>query len=146
MQLVYSTAPADWVEYIMCQCTKYHETTNYMAWNILVTWYKCLRLVLTKILENLWLNLVHDVVNISLLLTAFSSVAVSEHSSMLASPLSFFLVTYSLFTSSFRCTYMHHHQFVSYGGACGVMIIVIGNGHGDTSSNPRRDRLHFTSH
>ena len=31
-------------------------------------------------------------------------------------------------------------------GACGVMIIVIGNGHGDTSSNPGRDRLHFTSH
>ena len=28
----------------------------------------------------------------------------------------------------------------------GVMIIVIGNGHGDTSSNPGRDRLHFTSH
>ena len=28
----------------------------------------------------------------------------------------------------------------------GVMIIVIGNGHGDTSSNPGRDRLNFTSH
>ena len=26
----------------------------------------------------------------------------------------------------------------------GVMIIVIGNGHGDTSSNPGRDQLHFT--
>ena len=33
-----------------------------------------------------------------------------------------------------------------YGGARGVMIIVIRNGHGDTSSNPGRDRLHFTSH
>ena len=29
-------------------------------------------------------------------------------------------------------------------GARGVMVIVIGNGHGDTSSNPRRDWLHFT--
>ena len=28
--------------------------------------------------------------------------------------------------------------------ACGVMVIVIGNGHGDTSSNPGRDWLHFT--
>ena len=27
------------------------------------------------------------------------------------------------------------------GGACGV---VVGNGHGDTSSNPGRDWLHFT--
>ena len=25
------------------------------------------------------------------------------------------------------------------GGACGVMVIVIGNGYGDTSSNPGRD-------
>ena len=29
------------------------------------------------------------------------------------------------------------------GGARGVMVIVIGNGHSDTSSNPRRDWLHF---
>ena len=28
--------------------------------------------------------------------------------------------------------------------ACGVMVIVIGYGHGDTNSNPRRDWLHFT--
>ena len=25
-----------------------------------------------------------------------------------------------------------------------VMVIVVGNGHGDTSSNPGRDWLHFT--
>ena len=25
----------------------------------------------------------------------------------------------------------------------GVMVIIVGNGHGDTSSNPRRDWLHF---
>ena len=30
------------------------------------------------------------------------------------------------------------------GGACGVMVIVVGNEHGDTSSNPGRDWLHFT--
>ena len=29
-------------------------------------------------------------------------------------------------------------------GTRGVMVIVVGNGHGDTSSNPGRDRLHFT--
>ena len=28
--------------------------------------------------------------------------------------------------------------------ACGVIVIVIGNGHGDTSSNPRQGCLHFT--
>ena len=32
----------------------------------------------------------------------------------------------------------------SSGGARGVMVIVVGNGHGDTSSNPGRDKLHFT--
>ena len=30
------------------------------------------------------------------------------------------------------------------GGAGGVMVIVVGNGHGDTSSKPGRDWLHFT--
>ena len=30
------------------------------------------------------------------------------------------------------------------GGARGVVVIVVGNGHGDTSSNPGRDSLHFT--
>ena len=29
------------------------------------------------------------------------------------------------------------------GGARGVMVIVVGNGHGDTSSNPGRDWLHL---
>ena len=32
------------------------------------------------------------------------------------------------------------------GGARGVIVIVVGNEHGDTSSNPGRDWLHFTSH
>ena len=31
-----------------------------------------------------------------------------------------------------------------YGGARGVMVIVVRNGYDDTSSNPRRDWLHFT--
>ena len=30
------------------------------------------------------------------------------------------------------------------GGACGVIVIVVGNGQGDTSLNPGRDWLHFT--
>ena len=30
-----------------------------------------------------------------------------------------------------------------YYGARGVMVIVVGNGHGDTSSNPGRGLLHF---
>ena len=29
-------------------------------------------------------------------------------------------------------------------GARGIMVIVVGNEHGDTSSNPGRDWLHFT--
>ena len=27
---------------------------------------------------------------------------------------------------------------------CGIMVIVVGNGHGNTSSNPGRDWSHFT--
>ena len=38
----------------------------------------------------------------------------------------------------------HHTRHQLFGGARGVMVIVIGNGHGDTSSNPGRDWLHFT--
>ena len=33
---------------------------------------------------------------------------------------------------------------IIFGGARGVMVIVVGNGHGDTSSNPGRDWVHFT--
>ena len=33
---------------------------------------------------------------------------------------------------------------IYYGGARGVMVIVAGYGHGDTSSNPGPDWLHFT--
>ena len=36
------------------------------------------------------------------------------------------------------------YQIEIVGGARGVMVIVAGNGHGDTSSNPGRDWLHFT--
>ena len=35
-------------------------------------------------------------------------------------------------------------QSLRWGGARGVIVIVVGNGHGDTSSNPGRDWLHFT--
>ena len=34
-------------------------------------------------------------------------------------------------------------DIILLGGAYGVMVIVAGNGHGDTSSNPGRDWLYF---
>ena len=37
-------------------------------------------------------------------------------------------------------------SFEMYRGACGVMVSVVGYGHGDTSSNPGWDWLHFTKH
>ena len=55
--------------------------------------------------------------------------------------------------ASFRETRSHnfylfrwllHSTTYLQGGARGVMVIVVGNGHGDTSSNPGRDWLHFT--
>ena len=38
----------------------------------------------------------------------------------------------------------HADSVDSLGGAHGVMVIVPGNGHSDTVSNPGRDCLHFT--
>ena len=40
----------------------------------------------------------------------------------------------------------HFFSIIRYvfGGAHGVMVIVAGSGHGDTSSNPGRDSLRFT--
>ena len=41
-------------------------------------------------------------------------------------------------------THTHTHIYIlSYGGACGVIIIMVGNGYGDLSSNPRQGCLHF---
>ena len=38
------------------------------------------------------------------------------------------------------CSLLAYHGYTNYlGGAHGVMVIVVGNGHGDTSSNPGRD-------
>ena len=36
-------------------------------------------------------------------------------------------------------------KYKNNGGARGVMVIVVGNGLGDTSSNPGREWLHFTN-
>ena len=41
-------------------------------------------------------------------------------------------------------THTYIHTYIHHGGARGVVVIVVGNGHGDTSSNPGRDWLHFT--
>ena len=38
---------------------------------------------------------------------------------------------------------LYFNLYFFFGGARGVMAIVVGNGHGDTSSNPGRDSLHF---
>ena len=43
-----------------------------------------------------------------------------------------------------RFTFQIEYTSMSIKCARGVMGIVAGNGHGDTSSNPERDWLHFT--
>ena len=52
------------------------------------------------------------------------------------------MVTSNSWLSSFF--YPRLCSWCNLGGARGVMVIVVGMGHGDTSSNPGRDRLHFT--
>ena len=41
-------------------------------------------------------------------------------------------------------TYIHTYIHTYMRSIRRVMVITVGNGHGDTSSNPGRDRLHFT--
>ena len=42
-----------------------------------------------------------------------------------------------------NCSFPHESTINMIGGARGVIVIVVGNEHGDTSSNPGRDLLHF---
>ena len=46
---------------------------------------------------------------------------------------------------STKCVYKSYiFNAIKQGGACGVMVIIVGNGHDHMSSNPGRDWLHFT--
>ena len=38
------------------------------------------------------------------------------------------------------------YKYIYMGGAHGVMVIIAGNGHGNTSSNPGWDWFHFILH
>ena len=42
-----------------------------------------------------------------------------------------------------KCTMLQYNAY-NFRGARGVIVIVVGNEHSDTSSNPGRDWLHFT--
>ena len=54
----------------------------------------------------------------------------------------FFIVYAVWHAENIGCTSLIKYECVN--GARGVMVIVVGNGHGDTSSNPGRDWLHST--
>ena len=56
----------------------------------------------------------------------------------------FFLFLFQAFRHRSKGTnYNWHQRHLYIRGARGVMDIVVGNGHGDTSSNPGRNSLHF---
>ena len=44
----------------------------------------------------------------------------------------------------FELTYFDSSTLATVGSDCGVMVNIVGNGHSDTSSNPRVGYLHFT--
>ena len=51
------------------------------------------------------------------------------------------------FYSRYRISMLYSLIINEYSiGVHGVMVIVVGDGHGDLSSNPGRDWLHFTLH
>ena len=71
-----------------------------------------------------------DARSLSQSISILFSISVSTCLSVCLSPLSLSLYIYIYISQ--------------LGGTSGVMVIVVGNGHGDTSSNPERYWLHFT--
>ena len=57
---------------------------------------------------------------------------------------SFFIIIIIIIITDIYKVLLSIRQIYKDGGAHGVMVIVEGNGHGDTSSNPGQDWLHFT--
>ena len=47
-----------------------------------------------------------------------------------------------MFQHIYVYVYIYIYIYI-YGSVRGVMVIIIGNGHGDMSSNPGQDRLHL---
>ena len=58
--------------------------------------------------------------------------------------ISFISPTFGFYVDNKQVTLFSFNRNHVLGGARGVMVIVVGNGHGDTSSNRGRDWLHFT--
>ena len=76
----------------------------------------------------------------------FISLARSRYSSFFSYSFSFIFILWSAgiaksTTLQILCFLL---IIIRSGVVRGVMVIVVGNGHGDTSSNPGRDWLHFT--
>ena len=71
---------------------------------------------------------------------------------MCEKPSLYMRVCMCVYETEYVCTRVYVFGLISlfngistlFGGARGVVVIVVGNGHGDTSSNPGRDWLHFT--
>ena len=55
------------------------------------------------------------------------------------------LIIHDIYNNSTLYIYIYIYIYIYVKkGARGTMVIVMGNGHGNTSSNPGRDWLHFT--
>ena len=59
-------------------------------------------------------------------------------------PTEAFYPLHHLSCRTIQCEFLELISLMSCGGARGVMVIVVGNGHGEPSSNSGRDWLHFT--
>ena len=63
--------------------------------------------------------------------------------------LEYFICLYAVYPKMISinwCYIMHTYSYTNRGGVCSVMVIIIGNGHSDSSSNFGLGCLHFTSH
>ena len=67
-----------------------------------------------------------------------------DRKELIVSQLSLSLSLSPTHTHTHTHIYIYIYLYIYKGGAHGVMVIVLGNGHGDTSSNPGRDWLYFT--
>ena len=84
--------------------------------------------------KNMYFSFTLDISNWKLILSVQEQYKVKM---MLYSVMKLISIKWIEFCEKYRL--IDYHLSKDYGGARGVVVIVVGNGHGDTSSNPGRD-------
>ena len=109
------------------------------GWSWYILWLTILPIFFSKPLRTVPSTQPTMSITVTLIVNSlFRSLAKSQY-------LSIFSLYFTFYSVIHRKKRTKSYKWLSLiGGGCGVMVIVVGNGHGYTSSNPGRDWLHFT--